>query len=94
MVFVLCNKKKKNLLQLLKLFTFMFFCLFVFFRINSGQNSLRFCTGKLQQKLYLSWTYCIYFDWLCKTEWKIALNVTFLKNDGTDYALGIVIEIY
>ena len=32
--------------------------------------------------------------WLCKTEWNIAFMVTFLKNDGADYALGQVIEIY
>ena len=31
---------------------------------------------------------------MCKTELNIAYNVTFLKNDGSDYALGQVIEIY
>ena len=35
-----------------------------------------------------------YFGWLCKTERNIAFNLTFLKNNGADYALGQVIEIY
>ena len=30
----------------------------------------------------------------CKTERNIACNVTFLKNDGEDYAYGLVNEIY
>ena len=36
----------------------------------------------------------IYFGWLYKTEWNIAYKITFLKNDGADHALGLVIEIY
>ena len=50
---------------------------------------------KMRNLRYLQTILCnahlCYFGWLCKTERNIAYKVTFLRNDGADHALGLVI---
>ena len=55
---------------------------------------MTFLCGETTTKALFALDLHIYFRWLCKTEWNIAYKAVFLKNDGADLALGLIIEIY